>query len=73
MRGRWRLRPLTTCAAGVRWEGVAPTPGNSQGGRGGEPKTGLKDRYKRRREEGAKGKENTGQEGKEGWRIEKEI
>jgi len=57
----------------VRWEGVAPTPGNSQGGRGGEPKTGLKDRYKRRREERAKGIESTCQEEKEGWRIEKEI
>ena len=67
MRGRWRLKPLTTqSATGVSWEGVALTPGKSQGGKGGEPNTGSKDRYKRRRVEGAKGKESTGQEGQRG-------
>ena len=47
---------------GHRWEGVALTPGKSQGGVDEEPKTGSKDRNKRRREEGAKGKESMGHE-----------
>jgi len=62
VRGRWRFKTLTTCAAGARWKGVALTPGKSQGGRGEEPKTGSKDRYKRRHEEGAKGIESMGHE-----------
>ena len=49
---------------GHRWEGVALTPGKSQGGVDEEPKTGSKDRNKRRREEGAKGKESMDHEGK---------
>jgi len=66
VRGRWRFKPLTTCAVGVRREGVALTPGKSQGGRSKEPKTGSKDRYKRKREEGAKGKESMDHEGNRG-------
>jgi len=66
VRGRWRFKPLTTCAVGARREGVALTLGKSQGGRGKEPKTGSKDRYKKRREEGARGKESMDYEGKRG-------
>jgi len=51
---------------GVRREGVALTPGKSQGGRSKERKTGSKDRYKRKREEGAKGKESMDHEGNRG-------
>jgi len=51
---------------GVRREEVALTPGKSQGGRSKEPKTGSKDRYKRKREEGAKGKESMDHEGNGG-------
>ena len=66
VRGRWRSKSLITYVAGVKWEGVALTVGKSRGGRGGEPKTGSKDRYKRRREEGEKGEESTGQAEKRG-------
>jgi len=51
---------------GVRREEAALTPGKSQGGRSKEPKTGSKDRYKRKREEGAKGKESMDHEGNGG-------
>jgi len=64
VRGRWRFKPLKTCTVGARREGVDLTPGKSQGGRSKEPRTGSKDRYKRRREEGAKGKESMDHEGK---------
>jgi len=66
VRGRWRFKPLTSCAVGLRREGVALTPGKSQGGRSKEPKTGSKDRYKRKRKEGAKGKESMDHEGNRG-------
>ena len=59
---RWRFKPLTTCAVGVRREGVALTSGKSQGCRSKEPQTGSKDRYKR----GAKGKESMDREGNRG-------
>ena len=66
VRGRWRFKPLTTCAVGVRREGVALTPGKSKGGRSKEPKMGSKDRYKRKREKGAKGKQSMDHEGNRG-------
>jgi len=47
VRGRWRFKPLTTCAVGARKERVALNPGKSQGGRSKEPRTGSKDRYER--------------------------
>jgi len=51
---------------GVRREGVALTPGKSQRGGSKEPKTGSKDRYKRKREAGAKGQESMDHEGNRG-------
>jgi len=66
VRGRWRFKLLTTCAVGVKKEGVALAPGKSLGSRSKEPKTGSKDRYKRKREEGAKGKESMDHEGNKG-------
>ena len=66
VRGRWRFKPLTTCAVGVKREGVALAPGKSQQGRSKKPKTGSKERYKRKHEEGAKSKESMDHEGKRG-------
>jgi len=64
VRGRWRFKPLTIFTVGARKEGVALNPGKSQGGSSKEPGTGSKDRYKRRREDGAKGKGSMDHEGK---------